>query len=182
MYWRKVEAFDLGTTGQWAPPMTILPLLRQICTDHSGWTYADLLERLGLPHSKMLEALAREAGFTIPDELMPEQQNAVLKVMLEGVFGPKAIARETGLPLKKVKKYCQEVGVPLGSGGHEMLPWPEEEPVGKRRKVSETGQLCYMKRVYGLGRKFSGQTVWVEEDGKSLIVRFGKGVEKRMRR
>ena len=81
---------------------TPLPFRHQIHTDHPEWTYTDLRERLNLPHSKKLEDAAREAGFVIPDELTLGQQVLILKTMLQGVFGPDAIAKETSLDVTQV--------------------------------------------------------------------------------
>ena len=143
------------------------------------WSLGDLKRHLSLPDTGLFQELTEEAGFEPPDALPAGEQNRVLRVMLRGVFSPREIARETKLPLPRVKEILDKAGVPYAAGGWGMFTWPgtQEAEEGSAtaatpRRVSKKGQFSYKGRKYGLGSACSTGICWVEEAGKSLIVRL----------
>ena len=169
-----------STKANWQALRRLAALLfARLRRENPDWDFQELKEHLDLPDTKLFQKLAEEAGFEFGGALSAADQNRVLKTMLRGIFGPTGIARATKLPLRQVRQFLEQVGVPFGGGGSGMGAWPgggaKEEsdaaaPTVKPRRVSRKGQFSHGGSKYGLGAACPGGVCWVQEAGRNLIV------------
>lgn len=145
---------------------------------HPEWATADLCEHLGLPRTNLFKRLARESGFAPARGLLPKEEAAVLRAMVQGVVCPEAISRQTGVPANRVREFVERVGVPFGAGGFGSTPWPggpvqalaKAEAAVAERRVSRKGQFSYRGTAYTLGAAYGGSICWVRDAGSVLVV------------
>lgn len=142
-----------------------------------AWTVEDFFAAYSIPHTALMQGLAKGAGFSNRTEPTPEEIALIQAMLAKGIVEEFSLAQETGIDVLRIRKAVLQLQASYGESSFGVATYGGNRQVSDGRssvprRVTLNGQLYYRGHVYNLGTNYRGRIAMVCDQGRQIVAVF----------